>query len=256
MKKNTFTFLAFLLTLSAMAQSYSTGTVSFFGGGAAQAYSGKVDVTSSTVTLTLIGPSTSWLGMGFNATGMSSVGMDAVLFDGTNMTDRTFAGIGFEPPLDAVQNWTVNSNTINAGVRTVVATRARNTGDSNDYVFPLAAQTINVIFARRLGSLVVDYHGAGNCGATTVNLTLGIDNFNIDSFKMYPNPTTNFVSIDLPAMVSEADIVIYDVMGKKMKETKVVDENNNVDLSGLMNGFYLLNIKTADGEGTKTLVIN
>lgn len=256
MKKITLTFFAFLLGLSAISQSYSTGTVPFFGGGPTTAYSGKIDVTSTTVTLTLIGPSTSWLGMGFNATGMNSVGMDVVIFDGTNMTDRTFDGVGFEPPLDATQNWTVNSNTINTGVRTVVASRARNTGDSNDYIFPLAAQSINVVYARRLGSLVVDYHGSGNCGATSVNLNLGLDSFDIASFKMYPNPTRNFVNIELPQMVSEADVVIYDVLGKKIKETKVANENYNVDLSGFKSGFYLMNIKTIDGEGTKTLVIN
>lgn len=256
MRKITFTIVCLMFAANALfAQTYSTGTVSFFGGGPTTAFSGKIDVTASTVTLTLIGPSTSWLGMGFNATGMNSVGMDCVIFDGTNMTDRTFDGIGFEPPLDATQNWSVSSNTIASGVRTVVATRARSTGDSNDYVFPAAAQAINVVYARRLGSTVVAYHEAGNCGATTVNLTLGTETFNIDNFKMYPNPTKNFVSVELPEMVYEASVIIYDMLGKIVKEANVTADNSKIDLSGLTNGSYLMNIKTKDGEGTKTLVI-
>jgi type IX secretion system substrate protein len=256
MRKITFGLMGLLMSVGAFAQTYSTGTVSFFTGGPTAAYSGKIDVTASTVTLTLIGPSTAWLGMGFNATGMNNIGADVVIFDGTNMTDRTFDGVGFEPILDATQNWTVNSNIITSGVRTVVATRARDTGDSNDYVFPAAAQAINVVYARRLGSLVVAYHGSGNCGATTVNLTLGLDSFNIDNFKMFPNPTKNFVSIELPQMVYEANVVIYDMLGKKVKEANVTVDSNKVDLSGLNSGSYLMKIKTADGEGTKTLVIN
>lgn len=250
MKKITFGLIGLLIGIGAFAQTYSTGIVPFFSD-----YSGKIDVTSTTVTLTLIGPSTSWLGLGFDASSMDDVGKDVVIFDSTDlMTDRTFVGVTILPPADAVQNWTVVSNVVNTGVRTVVATRARNTGDSNDYVFPFSAQPLNLVFARRPGSRLLGWHGSGNCSATTV--TLGMDSFNIERFKMYPNPTRNFVNIELPPMVFEADIVIYDVLGKKIKETKVTNNNNNVDLSGFKSGFYMMNIKTIDGQGTKTLVIN
>jgi hypothetical protein len=250
MKKITYAIFAFLLGLGAMAQSYSTGTVTFFAN-----YSGKVDVTNTTVTLTLIGPSTSWLGVGFNAPGlMDDIGKDVVIFDGTNMTDRSFNGLGVTPPLDT-QNWTVVSNTINTGVRTVVATRSRVAGEGTDYTFPLAAQPLQLTFARGL-SLSVTYHGGGNCGATVANLTLGIQDFDLESFKMYPNPANDYTSIELPPQTEEARIQIYDVSGRKVKETALSVTNNKIDLSGLNAGMYLMNIKTIDGQGTKTLVIN
>jgi YD repeat-containing protein len=201
----------------------------------------------------LIGPSTSWLGVGFNATDlMNDTGKDVVIFDGTNMTDRSFNGLGVTPPTD-IQNWTVTSNVINTGVRTVVATRSRVAAEGNDFTFPLAAQPLHLTYARGT-SLTVTYHGSGNCGSTTSNLST--DSFDIDSLKIYPNPAANFVNIELPASVFEADILVYDMQGKTVKEAKVTTENNKLDLSGLTAGFYLLNIKTTDGEGTKTLVIN
>lgn len=250
MKKITYAIFAFLLGLGAFAQSYSTGTVTFFAN-----YSGKVDVTNTTVTLTLIGPSTSWLGVGFNAPGlMDDIGKDVVIFDGTNMTDRSFNGIGVTPPLDT-QNWTVVSNTINTGVRTVVATRSRVASEGTDYTFPLAAQSLQLTFARGL-SLSVTYHGSGNCGATVANLTLGIEDFDLENFKMYPNPANDYTSIELPPQTEAAQIQIYDVSGRKVKETALSVANNKIDLSGLHSGMYLMNIKTIDGQGTKTLVIN
>ncbi|ESU26998.1 hypothetical protein FLJC2902T_23390 [Flavobacterium limnosediminis JC2902] len=256
MKKITFTILGLLFTAGGLlAQTYSTGTVPFFGGGPTLAYSGKVDVTATTVTVTLIGPSTRWFGIAFNVAApnqMDNIGSDVLIFDGTNMTDRSFNGQGIVPPLDT-QNWTVTSNTISSGVRTVVATRNRVATEGTDYTFPLGAQPLNLTFARGV-SLTVAYHESGNCGSTVSNLAT--DSFDIMSSKIYPNPANDFVTIELGDLVYEADILIYDVQGKKVKETAVTRENNKVDLAGLHCGSYLLNIKTASGEGSKMIVIN
>lgn len=251
MRKITLTILVLLFSVSGLlAQTYSTGTVTFFSN-----YTGKIDVTSSTVTLTLVGPSTSWLGVGFNAPAlMNDTGKDVVIFNGTNMTDRSFDGSGVTPPTDA-QNWTVQSNDIVAGVRTVVATRSRVAAEGTDYTFPFSAQSLHLTYARGT-SLTVTYHGMGNCGSTISNFTLGTGNFNIDSFKMYPNPTRNYVNIELPPLVTEANIAIYDMLGKNVKETTISLESTEVDLSGLSAGSYLMKIKTIEGEGTKTLVID
>jgi len=100
MKKITLTFFAIvLMSFGLSAQTYSTGTVTFMTG-----FTAKIDVTSTLVTLNLVGPSTDWLSVSFNATSMDDNGSDVVIFDGTNMTDRTFNGTGVTPPLDSNQN--------------------------------------------------------------------------------------------------------------------------------------------------------
>lgn len=258
MRKITFVFIGLLFAANGLlAQTYSTGFVTFFGGGTNTAYSGKVDVTSTTVTLTLIGPESSWLGVGFNAPNlMNDIGKDVVIYDVNNnlMTDRSFNGQGFIPPLDT-QNWTVTSNTVTSGVRTVTATRSRVAAEGTDYTFPLSAQSLHLTFARGI-STTIDYHGAGNCSSTITNLTLSTGSFDIKRSKIYPNPATDFVTIELPDSVYEADILIYDMQGRKVKETTITLESNKVDLTGLNGGSYLLNVKTVNGEGSKILVIN
>lgn len=251
MKKTTLTFFAFIcMTFGLSGQTYSTGTVTLTTG-----FTVNIDVTSSLVTLTLVGPSTDWLGVAFNATSMNNTGSDVVIFDGTNMTDRTFNGIGATPPLDANQNWTVTSNVINAGVRTVVATRPRDTGDSNDYTFTAAAQPLNLAWAHRPGSLAIGYHGSGNTGATVAGFTLGAQDFAIESFKIYPNPAKSFATLELPGSVTSGEVKVYDSLGRIIKTMAISDSHTQINTSDWTSGSYMVVLRTEYGNATKTLVV-
>lgn len=250
MKKITLLLFSLFATSSFLGQTYSTGTIVYTTG-----FSAKIDVTSTVVTLTLIGPSTDWLALAFDSTQMDDVGKDVVIFDGTNMSDRTFNGQGVVPPLDAAQNWTVSTNTIATGVRTVVATRARNTGDANDYIFSASAQSLNIVWAKRVGSLGIGYHGGGNCGATVANFTLGTEEFNMDSFKLYPNPAKGFTSIELPLFLDSALIKIYDNLGRIVRNETITADKNKINIADLKTGSYLVVIRTDYGNATKTLIV-
>lgn len=252
MKNFIFVALASFLVVGGMkAQSYATGNIVFFGN-----YSGQIDVTSTTVTLKLVGPSTSWMGVGFNAQTMNDTGMDVVIFNGTTVSDRTLIGTGFTPPLDASQDWTVSSNTVLSGVRTAILTRARDTGDLNDYVFPAAEQPLNLIFARSVGTTVVGYHGSGNCGATVANFTLGTKDFAMSQFKMYPNPSHSFTNFELPNGIIDAKVSVYDSSGRMIKKESLTSTENRFDTSTLQKGFYMMKVSAEGGTATKILVVN
>lgn len=249
MKKITlFTFL--IITTTFFGQTYSTGVMNFTTG-----YSGKIDVTNSLVTLTLVGPSTGWLGISFDSVQMDDIGKDVVLFDGTNLSDRTFDGQGIVPPLDAIQNWTVTSNTVTSGVRTVVGTRARSTGDANDYTFSASSQPLNIVWARKLANFTVSYHGGGSCGVTVSNFTLGNADFNVEAFKLFPNPAKGLTSIELPANINDAQVKIYDNLGRIVRNQSITKSDNNVTTSDLSTGSYLVVVRTDYGNATKTLII-
>jgi Secretion system C-terminal sorting domain len=250
MKKNTLTLLAILFASTFFGQTYSTGTINLTTG-----YSAKIDVTSSIVTLTLIGPSSGWLGLSFDSVQMDDLGKDVVIFDGTNLTDRTFNGQGVIPPLDATQNWTVSSNNIVTGVRTVVATRARDTGDLNDYIFSASAQPINLVWARKLANLSIGYHGGNSCGATVANFTLATIDFESESFKMYPNPSKNFTTIELPTAINKGEVKIYDSLGKLVIQQSIASSSNKIDTSSLTQGSYLVVVRTDFGNSTKKLMM-
>lgn len=255
MKKTTLNLIALLFVSVSFAQTYSTGTLALTSNSATDLnFSVKIDVTATTVTMTLIGPSTGWLAMGFNNTSMASSG-DVVIFDGTNLSDRTFNGFAVTPVVDAVQNWTVTSNTVASGVRTVVGTRARNTGDSNDYVFSASASSLNLVYARKVSDFTVSYHGGDSCGTVTSNFTLGNDEFNVEAFKIYPNPSRGLTNIELPTNIETGVLKIYDNLGRVVKTQTISTTENQVNTSELTTGSYLAVIRTEYGNATKTLVI-
>ena len=172
MKNNLlFLFLLFVGTY-VQAQTYTTGVVSL-SSSAGLAMTAKIDVGAQ-VTLTLTGPTGRWFALGFNATGMGSAN-DVVTVHAAVTLSAFDASIGgySAPTADPQQNWTIVSDAVASGVRTVIATRALNTGDANDHIFTASTGSLSLIWARA-GSATYgfSYHGSSNRGITTANFTL------------------------------------------------------------------------------------
>ena len=165
-------FLLLLVSLTAFAQTYTTGTVTLTST-AGLAMSIKLDVGAS-VTMTLTGPSARWFAVGFNA-GSMAVGTDVVaVHSSATLTNFDAYLSGYSAPVtDAQQHWTISSNVVAGGVRTVIATRALNTGDANDHVFTAAPGSISLIWARASSNtFTYAYHGNTNRGISSATFTL------------------------------------------------------------------------------------
>lgn len=130
-------------------------------------YFGAV-MTTTDITVTVQGPSDRFIAFGFG-TGMAT-GNDAIIWStlGTGaaplqLRDHRMIGQGNEPTVDAQQDWTVVSNNVSGGNRTIVASRALNTGDANDVVFNFAATTQNLFWSKGPSATnQLQYHGASN----------------------------------------------------------------------------------------------
>ncbi|WP_341907268.1 Ig-like domain-containing protein [Fluviicola taffensis] len=130
-------------------------------------YFGAV-MTPTDITVTVQGPSDRFLAFGFG-TGMAT-GNDAIIWStlGTGaaplqLRDHRMIGQGNEPTVDAQQDWTVVSNNVSGGNRTIVASRALSTGDANDVTFNFAATTQNLFWAKGPSATnQLQYHGASN----------------------------------------------------------------------------------------------
>ena len=78
-----------------------------------------------------------------------------------------------------------------------------------------------------------------------LKVSTGVVNIDIKT-KVYPNPTTNFLIIELEKNVN-ADILVYDINGKIVIKDKLNDEQQKqLDFSFLNQGNYLLHINIAD----------
>lgn len=255
MKKITLSVLTLVFTSVFYGQTYSTGTLNLMSnGGTNLNYSAKIDVSASLVTLTLIGPSTGWLAIGFNNTTMANSG-DVVIFNGTTLSDRTFNGFAATPVIDPIQNWTVTSLNTVSGMTTVVGTRARDTGDANDYTFSASAQALNLVYARKVSDFVISYHGGDSCGTLMSSFTLGTNDFKIDDFKVFPNPAKDFATIELPTNIDSGIVKIYDALGRVVKNQPISTTENEINTSELTSGSYMVVLRTDYGNATKTLII-
>ncbi len=248
MKKITF-ILTFLMASYGFAQNVSTGVVTLTPG-----FTAQFDVNGSTekVTMTMVGPSDVWLGVALNnnlGNSMGTGGEDVILYDSTGLKDRNLTGAQNAPNIDASQDWTQMSNTESDNVRTIVATRALNTGDSKDYVFTTATTSLPMLWAKG-SSLILNYHASRGGAAAT----LGTAIVALPEFNVYPNPTAKELNVQFPASIKEANISVYSVLGTLIFQSNMGKFNTKINTSEWNTGVYLMNISTPQFSQTKRII--
>ncbi len=61
------------------------------------------------------------------------------------------------------------------------------------------------------------------------------------TFKFYPNPTKNKITIDVPGFTNDYELTIYDILGRVIIQKS---NENHLDISNVASGVYFLIIKT------------
>jgi hypothetical protein len=252
MKKHYFLFLLLTLYATAHAQK-TTGVVALMGVMTAKL---DLDDATSTVTLTLTGPSTRWFALGFNATTMVANTDVVVMTSATVLSDEKLPGGHNAPNTDAVNNWTVASNTVSGSTRTIVASRSF-AGDGTDYAFAYSLNSLNLIYSYHNSSgYSMTGHGT-NYGTAAVTFTeLGVENFGLlDQITVAPNPSNGIFTIYKNSQTPITAVSVFDSSAKKIREIKY-EEGHNIDLSGLSKGMYFLEIANGTDKVVKKILIN
>jgi hypothetical protein len=251
MKKIT---LLILLPILGFSQSKVTNPVSVTGASATILLNNDTQMA----TLTLVGASDRWMACQFGSfSGGMEAGSDVVYYNGTTLVDATHNGIGSAPSADTQNNWTVTSNTVTSGVRTLVATRVFNSPDSADFDFDYFASTIGIAVAHSASaSFSLAYHGAGNrIVDTSVPFNnLGREDFSLEASSIYPNPAKgNFL---IRTRTTLKQITIYTVTGDFVKNIKVENDNESrVNVEGLSTGVYLIELQNDSQKAWKKVII-
>ena len=82
-----------------------------------------------------------------------------------------------------------------------------------------------------------------NCG------TASIDDSEITSFSIYPNPTKEYLNIDCSSFES---VSIYNILGKEL----IKESNNRINVSSLSKGVYFLKVSDGVNSSTKKFIKN
>lgn len=239
------------------AQNYTTNFIDLSG----TTFRVKFDTNPTMVTMTMVGPSANGYAVGLGMTSMFTAGGDCAFVSGTTvanatLTDRRFSGGAAQPALDsAPNNWTVTSNVVDAsGVRTLVATRALNTGDTagGDFVFTNGPSTLNLIWS--LGSSI-SFPNHSSRGSVTSNFVLANDSFYLAGFNMYPNPADSILAIDLPSEYESVQVQIIDILGKTVVNKSITALDNKLNVNDLVAGTYFVKVSSEDKSYTTKLII-
>lgn len=80
------------------------------------------------------------------------------------------------------------------------------------------------------------------------NALLSNKHFNSIEFTAYPNPTSSLITIMLDEEIK--NVTIYNLMGAKVMNTS----SNQIDVSHLSSGTYIMKVTTEKGIGTKKII--
>jgi len=79
-----------------------------------------------------------------------------------------------------------------------------------------------------------------------------------NSINVYPNPANELVSVDIAGDIAKGSTVsIYNVAGKQVQANALMPEQKSIqlDVEGLTNGIYLIEVNTGDKNYTQKLTI-
>jgi len=147
------------------------------------------------------------------------------------------------------------------GMLTFTTNSNFNLNDGSDIAFRTMFAEANYIGltvpvgAQNIVVLVAEFNGTAQVVArNVVDMPLETRAFNtIDGLTMYPNPSNGNTLYFTTSANAELDIQVYDVLGKQIINSKVL--NNTLNISNLNQGIYIVKITEEGKTATRKLVV-
>ena len=86
--------------------------------------------------------------------------------------------------------------------------------------------------------------------------SLGLDSNSLSNTTVYPNPTKNYLNIDIPNAIGTSKLKLYDVQGRFVMETTTNSTHEVMNIENLQNGVYLLSIENETNKTVKKVIVN
>ena len=77
------------------------------------------------------------------------------------------------------------------------------------------------------------------------------DDLEVESFSLYPNPATDFVTVELGANIRDVRIKIYDQMGKMVLSGKFSGSSYSANIADLKSGVYSIALDSGKNKTMK-----
>ncbi|RMG26612.1 MAG: T9SS C-terminal target domain-containing protein [Bacteroidetes bacterium] len=73
--------------------------------------------------------------------------------------------------------------------------------------------------------------------------------------RLYPNPGSGRLMLELPALQGQAQLRVFDLMGRPLLQQPIQQTTSAINLQHLPKGMYLLGLYTAEGSITKRIIL-
>ncbi len=84
--------------------------------------------------------------------------------------------------------------------------------------------------------------------------TLGIAEANLLTFEIFPNPSQDFLTIQLPNEMINGSIELFDYLGRSVKSKKISNIDNKLNLSNLNQGIYFVKVNSEGKMGVQKFI--
>jgi len=104
-------------------------------------------------------------------------------------------------------------------------------------------------------------NGDGNTTGDQI-VTASTGNFNVLGlakdyqldFAMFPNPSVDYLTVQLPSGSLEAEVAVFDITGRLIKNATITSNSNKIDVQNLSTGIYVLKINSEGKIGSKQFI--
>jgi len=73
-------------------------------------------------------------------------------------------------------------------------------------------------------------------------------------FKVYPNPASDILNIQIPSANEFTTLRVYDILGKKVLELDITETSKQLDISSMSSGVYMMSIQSNESSATFKLI--
>jgi len=92
--------------------------------------------------------------------------------------------------------------------------------------------------------------------ATYRGFPLGTEELQHMNFRLYPNPATDFVTIEFMNNDNDVPVItLHDHLGRPVNVRELDQNQTRLDVRGLPAGLYLISVKTNEGSATRKLIL-
>ncbi len=178
---------------------------------------------------------------------LSAYGTDSVLLTASCIpfiTEETHIKLNVEATQIATYNFDFkNMNNFDAGVSVSLFDRYTNTTTdvrkNTKYTFEMGPGTNQ--WGKNRFELILN-------GKATTGVNENKNNVAATQLLVYPNPATDVLNISISNIsFKNSNLSIYDVTGKQIMTTNMSDNTAQINIDGLKNGVYFLNINNKNG---------